>query len=326
MSEYIYTDMPRYMKTTPRENFSNSVVNDGSVLLFSEDGETLVAKLPDGTFHEIGSGGSEEYYRCASVDTSAKTWTGYRAVLNEGVYTLEDTVTTGLSYTSVIPQVGSIYSADALVYVSSLYTGIPTDGLVFYAPLSENKTEAETGQTMNFSGTVVYDVFDGVNGAFFNNAYFSASIGSTLSEWTLSFWLKVTENQTSGAGYFNSKTNGEILIYINSSSRNLRFYPPDDLGTNVAPENWNHFMVASSGNTCSVYQNGIFYSNKTWNQAKAFDQFYIGSRYSEGTIKAYTAGLRIYNRVLSEMEAASLASEFTPTQVIHEHGKTEKHG
>ena len=259
--------------------------------------------------------GGSTFYKCASVDTSAKTWTGYRAVLNDGIYTFEDIVTTGLSYTSVTPQVGNIYSQDALARISSLYSAIPTDGLVFYAPLAEDTATAETGQTMNFSGNVVYDVFDGVNGAFFNNAYFSSSIGSTLSEWTLSFWLKVTENQTSGAGYFNSKTNGEILIYINSSNRNLRFYPPDDLGTNVAPENWNHFVVASSGNTCSVYQNGIFYSNKTWNQAKSFDQFYIGSRYSEGTIKAYTAGLRIYNRLLSEMEAASLASEFTPTQV-----------
>lgn len=319
MSEYLYTDLPRYVKTTSRENYANSVVKSGSVLLFSEDGENLVAKLPDGTFKEIcgdggGSATASEYYKCASVDTETHTWTGYKAVLNDGVYTFEDTVTSGLSYTSVTPQVGKIYSQDALVYISSVYGAIPTDGLVFYAPLAEDKTTAETGQTMNFSGNVVYDVFDGVNGAYFNNAYFSSSIGSTLSEWTLSFWLRVLEDQSSGAGYFNSKTNGEILIYINSSSRNLRFYPPDDLGTNVTPENWNHFMVASSGNTCSVYQNGIFYSNKTWNQAKSFDQFYIGTRYSQGTMKAYTAGLRIYNRLLSEMEAASLALEFTPTQ------------
>lgn len=50
MSEYLLTDLPRYVKTTPRENFSNSVVKEGAVLLFSEDGETLVAKHPNGTF------------------------------------------------------------------------------------------------------------------------------------------------------------------------------------------------------------------------------------------------------------------------------------
>ena len=43
MSEYLLTDLPRYVKTAPRENFANSVVKEGAVLLFSEDGETLVA-------------------------------------------------------------------------------------------------------------------------------------------------------------------------------------------------------------------------------------------------------------------------------------------
>ena len=58
MSEYLLTDLPRYVKTAPRGNFANSVVKEGAVLLFSEDGETLVAKHPDGTFSEIGSGSS----------------------------------------------------------------------------------------------------------------------------------------------------------------------------------------------------------------------------------------------------------------------------
>lgn len=58
MIEYLLTDLPRYVKTAPRENFANSVVKEGAVLLFSEDGETLVAKHPDGTFSEIGSGSS----------------------------------------------------------------------------------------------------------------------------------------------------------------------------------------------------------------------------------------------------------------------------
>ena len=58
MSEYLLTDLPRYVKTAPREKFANSVVKEGAVLLFSEDGETLVAKHPDGTFSEIGSGSS----------------------------------------------------------------------------------------------------------------------------------------------------------------------------------------------------------------------------------------------------------------------------
>ena len=72
------------------------------------------------------SGGSH-----AAVDmtvTIPKTWSGYKAVFDStaGTWSFESGVTAGLTYTSVTPVVGGIYSADALVTVSLLYTGTPT--------------------------------------------------------------------------------------------------------------------------------------------------------------------------------------------------------
>lgn len=54
-----------------------------------------------------------------------KTWSGYKAVFDSstGTWSFENDVTEGLVYTSVTPVIGGIYSADALVTVSSLYTG-----------------------------------------------------------------------------------------------------------------------------------------------------------------------------------------------------------
>ena len=54
-----------------------------------------------------------------------KTWAGYKAVFNTstGTWSFENDVTEGLVYTSITPVIGGIYSADALVTVSSLYTG-----------------------------------------------------------------------------------------------------------------------------------------------------------------------------------------------------------
>ena len=52
--EYIFTNLPQYVRITPRSDFSSSVVSSGAVLLFSEDGLTLTGKLPDGTFITIG--------------------------------------------------------------------------------------------------------------------------------------------------------------------------------------------------------------------------------------------------------------------------------
>ena len=60
--------------------------------------------------------------------TGAKTWSGYKAVFDStaGTWSFESGVTSGLTYTSVTPIVGGIYSADALVIVSLLYKGAPT--------------------------------------------------------------------------------------------------------------------------------------------------------------------------------------------------------
>ena len=56
MAEYIFTNLPQYIRVTPRTDFSNSVVHENHVLLFSEDGETLTGKLSDGSFITIGGG------------------------------------------------------------------------------------------------------------------------------------------------------------------------------------------------------------------------------------------------------------------------------
>jgi hypothetical protein len=57
-----------------------------------------------------------KYYKCASVDTVNKTWTGYElldsTVLN-GVFS--ETLTTGLSYTGMFPIVGHVYDASCLI-------------------------------------------------------------------------------------------------------------------------------------------------------------------------------------------------------------------
>ena len=56
------------------------------------------------------------------------TWSGYKAVFDStaGTWSFESDVTAGLTYTSVTPIVGGIYSADALVIVSLLYDGTVT--------------------------------------------------------------------------------------------------------------------------------------------------------------------------------------------------------
>lgn len=111
-------------------NGSTGVVIDGLFLSTSKptagDKGLLVNNkffIPFAESSGSSGGTSAEYYKCASVDTSAKTWSGYKAVFDStaGTWSFESDVTAGLAYTSVTPIVGSIYSADALVNVAFLY-------------------------------------------------------------------------------------------------------------------------------------------------------------------------------------------------------------
>lgn len=69
---------------------------------------------------------------------TAKTWSGYKAVFDStaGTWSFESNVTEGLTYTSVTPVVGGIYSADALV-TAILYNKV-FDNLIAYYKLDGN--------------------------------------------------------------------------------------------------------------------------------------------------------------------------------------------
>lgn len=49
-----------YIKITNRSELDKAQVAPGHALLFSEDGASLTAKMPDGTYNPIGGGGDLE--------------------------------------------------------------------------------------------------------------------------------------------------------------------------------------------------------------------------------------------------------------------------
>jgi hypothetical protein len=63
-----------------------------------------------------------DFYKCASVDTTNHTWTGYKAVLTDGSYIFEGTATSGLTYGGgFTPVVDKIFDAACLVVVEALF-------------------------------------------------------------------------------------------------------------------------------------------------------------------------------------------------------------
>lgn len=106
-----------------------------------------------GNFVPSGAG-SMDFYKCASVDTTNQTWTGYKAVQDQvtHIYSYEATATSGLTYSVVTPAIGKVYADGALIE-ASLYVGIPVNGLVFYASLSETSETVQGIPCTYFNGT-----------------------------------------------------------------------------------------------------------------------------------------------------------------------------
>lgn len=119
----------------------------------------------------------------SSASTGSKTWSGYKAVFDSGTgtWSFESDATEGLTYTNVTPIVGGIYSADALVIVSLLYTGTPTltspTGMT-----SESSDEWEISASSFYStNSAPWKAFDGVTGS--SSGWTGASNSSWWLQW-----------------------------------------------------------------------------------------------------------------------------------------------
>lgn len=254
-------------------------------------------------------------------------WSGYKAVFDSGTgtWSFESDVTDGLAYTSVTPIVGGIYSADALIKVSSMWNGVPSANLVFYLPLSET-TIADVGPELTSSGTIVHTVMNGIPCAYFNgNSYLyasSVSMPTGASPRALSLWFRYKDipGATSSdaavfAGWGTTTSLGRFDAYVEAQVFYI-IYSGSDLnsGIKIQDTNWHHILMQYDGATSEIYYDGQFVIS----EAKAINtrnnHLYIGAR-EDGTytFDGYLAGIRIYNRAMTSIEIAYLASEFTPS-------------
>ena len=87
------------------------------------------------------------------IRTGEDTWSGYKAIFADGKYSFEDTLTEGLIYSIIKPEIGVTYSADALITASYVYSGMP-DAYV-NLPLTTNYLGTVDGVETDFSSGVV---------------------------------------------------------------------------------------------------------------------------------------------------------------------------
>lgn len=267
-----------------------------------------------------GSGGGGAFYKCSSVDTTAKTWSGYLAVLGEdGAYSFEETVTEGLSYgVGFTPAVDGIFNSDCTVKVSGLYLGfiIPEEGLLFYAPFTKASLTASTGQDMSTVGNPQYTTIQGIK-------CMQLDMSSRIDT-TLSWDLGTSDFAVSVMAYLGDNTGvlfscgGFRLAALMDQGLWETTIAGDTVGRATAAgcnaNQWHHVVFMRSNGIAKLYINGNEVVSVDGNYDMNWGTFSWGcwtsdSIYFDGALSA----ARIYTRALTEEEIQTLAFEFTPT-------------
>lgn len=271
-----------------------------------------------------------KYYKCASVDTATQTWSGYELVLTGGVYSVSETLTTGLSYAGFTPLVGGVYNTDTSLMIRNYYNSseddvvIPVNGLVFYAPLSTASDTAVSGQSITTAGdgNISFVTHESVPACLLDgfSCFLCGDDGlpSGDSDRTFSIWLKALSNAKSYLASYGSEMNSYYFAPVLATENRVGFIswgndPYSDIEVDVTK--WVNYVITFSGGVLKMFIDGIqIHEANVWLNTGSSGTLAIGSRIGGGErFHGYLAGCRIYNRVLTQDEITALASEFTPT-------------
>lgn len=190
---------------------------------------------------------------------------------------------------------------------------MPTDGLVFYAPLQEDKSTAETGQALTKNGTITYQNYKGIQCAHFSSAYISSQFSDYVTPYPMTFAIWAAPDTTDSRALWSFE-NDKPLMYWNGL---YHVYDPD---CNVSAANvgdWHHIAWSINSDRSSTYYfDGVAMGTTTSNNTSTIKSLCIGYRNSsQPQWLGYLASFRIYNRALTDAEIKTLAGEYKPEEI-----------
>lgn len=218
-----------------------------------------------------------------------------------------------------------------------------TDGLVVYAPLQEEQTTAQTGQTLTPVGNITYGTYQNIACAqipykgYITVAAPGVPQGSAAK--TITFWFYATSHQRWLLSLYNESTDSMIRIdrpyngvcaYVGGRNQGVS----TNTSTNPIQNNKWHFVCFTIKPLAGAQTKAVFnlYVDGTWllsNIAPAYALNLSGAPYtlylacggyqlSSGFTGGITA-VRVFNRVLNEDQITTLANQFK-TQEVKEDG------
>lgn len=200
---------------------------------------------------------------------------------------------------------------------------MPTEGLVFHAPLSEESSTAETGQALTKNGTITYETLEGIPCITKGNtsAYLSAPL-SVEGVFTLSFWI----NTTYTGEYIGMAYVGGLCIFDALSNSNFQFSAKKNSSERVnfagiskplkwRDGAWHHIAMSITLTESKLYCDGTLISTASGVNISTSSYAYIGWDNDGDNAAASYAQFRIFNRALTDAEIKTLAGEYKPEEI-----------
>lgn len=213
-------------------------------------------------------------------------------------------------------QKGIIVRSSQVVGHSKSAETMPTDGLVFHAPLSEESSTAETGQALSSSGTITYQTYKGIQCAHFSYADISSQFSDYVTPYPMTFAIWAAPDATDSRALWSFE-NDKPLMYWNGRNGSYHVYSPDCKVSTANAGDWHHIAWSINSDLSSTYYfDGVAMGTTTSDNTSTIKSLWIGYRNSyQPQWIGYLAGFRIYNRALSDAEIKTLAGEYKLEEV-----------
>lgn len=213
-------------------------------------------------------------YKCASVDASQKTWSGYKMVLTDGVYSLDAVVTEGLTYgKGYTPTVEKLYNGDATIAVSKVWqdNSFVTADSLFAIDASKGVRDLVNGGSPTIFGDGQEVLRDGEFCFDYARAldYTIGESMSALQDFTIEMDYTITSGATGFLGFCGNKASWSTMCICiqwgRAGYRPAMFWNDYFDTTTGGPEHpdwvndgkYHHVAMVRSGHIVKLYSDGI---------------------------------------------------------------------
>lgn len=227
---------------------------------------SLAMKVGDLVFVNANAVSHETaFYKCASVDTTHQTWTGYRATFQNGTHVFSTSVTSGLSYgTGYQPVVGTTYNDNCTV-IATLFTGTPDTAITING-------EALSGDNWTTTGTQVSAAkFSTHSIDLSNQKHISITHGLDVMNdaWTVGLFFHPNTFNPSISALVNNDNDldGGFCLWVNNSgiTLHIRAVGQYTLTGHIPQSAWTHIRLTHIGNgVLRAYLNGTYIGTATF--------------------------------------------------------------